>query len=895
MKNTYEALARNRGGRLLHALFVLVAPLLTGALLPGPVAGQQGRAQVEEGNRLYSEGRFDDAHQKYLEALLEDPESPLIRFNDGNALYQNQDLQRAVERYLEAAEAGDPALQNAAWYNLGNALFRAQQLQESLEAYKQALRTNPSDMDAKHNLERVLEQIQQQEQQDQGEGEDQEQNQDDGQQNQNQPGQGQQDPQDQESPQTQGEEPPENQQEQGDQSEGGNRAQRANLRKERGSPTPTRRNDPGGSRAAPERHSGGSRGGEPEAGLCHRKTPEERLVRMFGRSPGKHGAAFWLLPGVMAALLTASGGRELAGQEISARAYLTPAAVGVGRTFVVNVEITGSQTVDAEPQLPNVESFATYLGSGTSSSMQVINGQTTVSLTIQYRYQALSEGTFEIPAITVPVGGEEYTTEPLSLSVSSAPPPDPQQPEGTSDPAAVAPEDLFVTAEASRSRVREGEPFIVEYRIFTRVNVTSYGFTRLPELEGFWIEELPLPEQPQAEQVVRDGQQYTSAVIRRVALVPTGPGERTLEPLGIEAQVRVRRQRALDPFENFFDLDRSSLFGTVVPASVVSNAIQMEIDPLPGGRPEPFSGVVGSLTLSTSLSPDSVDSDEALTLTVTAAGAGNFRGIPEPVLDLPGDFEVYPPEVSESVQQSGAGLRGTKSWEYVLIPRAPGDRQIPPISFGYFDTEASTYRTATSQPLDLLVSGELLEGPTGLVRGGVTALREDIRFIHLNPAPLMQANRSVFGGLGFWLVFILPMVATLGATGFRFHQDRLEGDPAFARRRRAGRVAHARLAEAKRLATGEASREFYAEVARALRGFVADKLDMAEAGMQVADVDGGLRRVGVSDEVVQEVLDCLGHCDLQRFAPPKEDVGEETRFLERVSKTMTGLNKEMGR
>ncbi|TFH64708.1 MAG: tetratricopeptide repeat protein, partial [Gemmatimonadales bacterium] len=136
-------------------------------LLPSLAEGQRGRNQVKEGNRFYGEGRFDEAHQKYLEALLDDPDSPLIRFNDGNALYRGEDLQQAMERFLKAAESEDPALRSAAWYNLGNALYRQQKLQESLEAYKEALRANPSDVDSKYNLERVLEQLQQQEQQSQ--------------------------------------------------------------------------------------------------------------------------------------------------------------------------------------------------------------------------------------------------------------------------------------------------------------------------------------------------------------------------------------------------------------------------------------------------------------------------------------------------------------------------------------------------------------------------------------------------------------------------------------------------------------------------------------------------------------------------------------------------------
>lgn len=130
------------------------------ALSGADVHAQAGRARVLEGNRLYAEGRFAEAHQKYLEGLAEAPESSVIPFNDGNALYQDTDYQRAMEAYQRAIESGDPALAASAWYNLGNALYRQQQLEESLGAYKQALRLNPRDPDAKHNLERVLEEMQ---------------------------------------------------------------------------------------------------------------------------------------------------------------------------------------------------------------------------------------------------------------------------------------------------------------------------------------------------------------------------------------------------------------------------------------------------------------------------------------------------------------------------------------------------------------------------------------------------------------------------------------------------------------------------------------------------------------------------------------------------------------
>ena len=146
---------------------VAVGLVASMAGLPTSSAAQAGRADVQEGNRLYREGRYDEAHEKYLEALRDAPDSPVIRFNDANALYQSDEFARAVDAYRGAIEAADPVLEAQAWYNLGNALYRQQQLEGALEAYKEALRRNPGDTDAKHNLEVALEQLQQQEQQQQ--------------------------------------------------------------------------------------------------------------------------------------------------------------------------------------------------------------------------------------------------------------------------------------------------------------------------------------------------------------------------------------------------------------------------------------------------------------------------------------------------------------------------------------------------------------------------------------------------------------------------------------------------------------------------------------------------------------------------------------------------------
>jgi len=573
------------------------------------------------------------------------------------------------------------------------------------------------------------------------------------------------------------------------------------------------------------------------------------------------------------------------GQSVSVRAYLSPTGeIGVGQQFSLNVEVTGTQDVQRDPQIPDLSVFAQYLGSSTQSSVSTVGARTTVSLTILYRFQSLAEGTFDIPGFDVVAAGQTYTTEPLGVTVSASPS------AASTDPASgIGPDDLFITAEASATSVFDGEPFVVEYRIWTRIDVTNFGMASVPEPEGFWVEDITPTGQPAVEQLTRNGVQYATAVVRRVALMATGAGERTIEPIGVEAQVRVRNDR--DSFRDVFG--RNSPFGrSSVPMTVQSNPLVIDVQPLPGGKPDPFSGVVGSLRVTSAIDRDSIDANDAVTLTVRVSGDGNISAIQAPVLDLPADFEVFPPEISESVAATSDGLAGSKTFEYVLIPRAPGRREIPAVSFAYYDVEARGYRTTAAAALPLTVAGTIVEGPAALTRGGVSELRQDIRFIRLGSLELRPSGRSLFLSAGFWIFALLPLSGIVGAVGLRRHQDLLAGDVAYARGRRAGRIAKKRLAEARRLAEGDDVRAFYAEVARAMRGFVADRLNLAEAGLQMTDLESALSGASVPSATRDDLRALLDHCDRQRFAPPGADSGEKERFLDRAGALMTALDRD---
>ena len=582
-------------------------------------------------------------------------------------------------------------------------------------------------------------------------------------------------------------------------------------------------------------------------------------------------------------------------QEIGARAFLSAAQVGVGRQFVLNVEVSGTQQMEQDPVLPDMEEFAGFLSAGTSTSIQIVNGRTSMAITYQYRFQALREGTFEIAPVSVTVGDRTVRTEPVTLVVSDAPPPPPGPGAGAGagDPAvAVSPEDLFIETDVSTTRVFENEPITVEYRIFTRVPVQTYTITTLPQATGFWSEELEQPTSPQTQQVIRDGSEYLTATIRRMVLFATGPGARTLDPMSVEAQVRVRDRRAFDPFADIFDL--SSLMDRRVPVVVASQPVTVDVLPLPAeGRPGSFAGHVGSLDVSTSINSDAVETNEAVTLTVEYSGTGNLRTLSPPEIEFPVEFEAFPPEASDRITAGGGSLQGTRTWEYVLIPRAPGELTIPPVEVSYFDPVSGRYGSARSQPLEVTVVGEAAGGEGGgAVPTAVETLREEIRFIRIGTPRLRRADVGLFSTGGFWVVVLLPLVAAGGALVLRRHRDRLAGDVAYARVRRANRMAKKRLARARGLASGD-PREFHAEVAGALQGLLADKLNIAEAGLVREEAGRIAARRGVSAETLARLLACLDDCDRQRFAPAGADREPPEKVLERAAAIMGDLAREL--
>ena len=136
----------------LLAIWIFFTPSITSA------STADGKAM--EGMALYQKQKFNQASKKFLEARQGKPNDPKISYNLGNSRYKQGDYAKALQSYSRSVEQNSNSSTNQkANYNMGNALFRMNKLEESIVAYKKALELDPSDMDAKFNLEFGREQI----------------------------------------------------------------------------------------------------------------------------------------------------------------------------------------------------------------------------------------------------------------------------------------------------------------------------------------------------------------------------------------------------------------------------------------------------------------------------------------------------------------------------------------------------------------------------------------------------------------------------------------------------------------------------------------------------------------------------------------------------------------
>ena len=567
---------------------------------------------------------------------------------------------------------------------------------------------------------------------------------------------------------------------------------------------------------------------------------------------------------------------QLSAQNISVTTYIDQRSVVLNQAAELSVEISGADMNQvSRPELPDLGDWFSYTCTQSSSqNISIINGKVTSSVTYIFGIIPLKVGTATIPPVTVRIGDKTFKSAPVTVEIKdtgSAP----QTQRNTRSPQTGStddPVDIFIVAIPDKNTVYQNEGITVEYKVYFGSGITIREYTPLntPNTAGFWTEEYQMHGNPRARPELYNGQQYNAAVLKRVELFPTNSGEFELDPMQMKFIVRVPQRRSRSVFDDFDSFFNNPLWGSSKEVRVRSNSLKIAAKPLPSAaRPASFNGEVGNYTISAAVDKNRVKAHESVTLLVKISGTGNIKLINEPRISIPEKFERYDPKIEEKINRTSAKIMGEKTFEYVFIPRREGSYTIGPVTFTYFEPEAAVYkieRTApiriTVEPGDAIITGAV----RNLTREEIKLVGQDIRFIKESVMQWHNIGQRQYFSASFVSMLLMPVLVVGLAFVYSRHLQRLDADAGYKRSRRATAVAAKRLKKAHTYLEKNAPDSFYPEIARVLQEYIADKLNIAAAGIVTGKLEKMLTKMHIDNDLVDAYVGCLKLCDFHRFA-----------------------------
>ena len=553
-----------------------------------------------------------------------------------------------------------------------------------------------------------------------------------------------------------------------------------------------------------------------------------------------------------------------------------PKSVVVNQHFKLSYTIN---TTDAkEPVIQDFKGFEVLSGpnSSTRQSYSSVNGNVTTSVSVTFTYILLAkeEGTFTIPAASIKAAGKELQSNSVTIKVL----PEGQQSSGAQGSAGsarqsvnnstnIGADDLFVRAIISKSKVYEQEAVLLTYKVYSMVNLTNLSYPA-PELKGFNIQEVELPQNKQFELEHYNGRNYNTVVWRQYVLFPQQSGELEIPAVDFEAVVAVQSRRSMDPFEMMFN----GFSGYVnVNKNLRSNSLKLNVERLPEGRPADFSGAVGDFTISSNISSTDLKTNSEFTLKVAVKGAGNMRLMGNPVMELPVEFEAYDPVVDNNFRLASSGFKGEKVYEYLITPKASGTYTIPGASFTFFNPNTKQYQTIESTPYEVKVAkGEESSATVSNVviskeRGKVLAT--DIRHIKFDNDVPQKGDDFFFTSSTYILMYVIPSALLVLLLVVYRKKVAENANVSLVRTKKANKVAVRRLKLAKRLMAENKVNEFYDEILKAMWGYTSDKLCIPVSQLSKENIANELAARGVSEELISEFKALLNEGEFARYAP----------------------------
>ncbi|OZV70999.1 BatD family protein [Winogradskyella aurantia] len=534
---------------------------------------------------------------------------------------------------------------------------------------------------------------------------------------------------------------------------------------------------------------------------------------------------------------------------------------------------------------PNFEGFDVVGGPNTSVSNSWYNGQRSYKKTYSYFLAPKKRGSFTIKQAIIEIDGETYKTFPVTITVTAAV----DKPNGPPDASDIASDNIHLVAEVSKSNPYLNEAITVVYKLYVspETGVSNWREKDNPRYNDFWSQNIEI-KGLNIQNGKYKGEDYRYVVLRKTVLYPQKTGKLKLEPLVLDITVEV-------------PTNRTDIFGralmTKVPKTVTAGSLTIDVKPLPEtGKPSDFKGAVGNFSLNVSTSKNQLNATESLQATIEVSGKGNLKLFELPKLTAPSSLEVYEPEHKENVRTNLAGMQGSISDTYTIVPQYKGKYPIPLISFSYFDLATETYKRISSDEIII----DVLEGPTAALNAANESSSANTKqtvkpntnafaFIKTSSNWTAMRGKSFFKSNLFWGLFLVPFLFIPLAIFIRRRKDLRDADVQGTRQRKADRLARKYLSKAKKdLGQKEA---FYIALEKALHNYLKAKLSIETSDFNKDKIKKLLTDRQVEADVVNQFLSILESCELARYTPITQVTMQND--YDKAAKTISLIDKQL--
>ena len=463
---------------------------------------------------------------------------------------------------------------------------------------------------------------------------------------------------------------------------------------------------------------------------------------------------------------------------------------------------------------------------------------------------------------------------------------------GENEEAPAGDNSIFLKLNLSRRDVYLGEPILATVKIYTRVDLSGINEIKYPDFQGFLKIDLDTPPLTSLNRENINGTTYGTGIVQQFLLYPQVTGEISIDPVQISVLVQQKSGRSDPIFGDFF-----STF-TTVPKALASQPVAIKVNPLPGVQPPDYSGVVGKAELSASISKDTVNVNDAVSLKFVIRGNGNLKVAAAPTVKMPPDVEVYDPKVTEDLKNGPNGTSGQKTYEYLLIPRQYGAFKIPSVSYSYFDVNTRRYERSVTPELHFYAKKGNEKNPGITVYGGISKenvqyLGKDIRFIQTTPGIFYRAGSLFASRSSFYSLFAFALIIFFAVLFLRREHIRRNSDLSSVRNRKAGKVAGKRLKEASLCLNEGATDRFYEEISKAIWGYISDKLSIPVSDLNRENAVSSLSSYGIPEEEIGNLNAILDKCEFIRFAPSSSET-EASKVFEDASRFIRNVENTIG-